>query len=166
MVRKLVCGFLILAFISPCVLAQDVIELEKVKDFDIKYNEKIETLKGSLFVDNTMEAQNQINIQQKADLEDIEMLWKATVENNSIIKFAMKKLSIPPEQQRYHSSVLADELDGTKFLPRNVRSELYKSRLRASDDTLTTLGNENCTRYLEARAPAPNADLSELIVDI
>ena len=121
MVRKLVCGFLILAFISPYVLAQDVIELEKVKDFDIKYNEKIETLKGSLFVDNTMEAQNQINIQQKADLEDIENLWNATVNNNPMIGFCLKKLAIPASQRRIHSSMLAKTMSavisGAALLP-------------------------------------------------
>ena len=49
------------------------------------------------------------------------MLWKATVENNNIIKFAMKKLSVPPNQQRYHSSILAKSVsalvNGASFIP-------------------------------------------------
>lgn len=59
--------------------------------------------------------------QQKKDLEDIENLWQSTVENNNIIKFAMRKLSAPPEQQRFHSSLMAKSvsalISGASFVP-------------------------------------------------
>lgn len=121
MVRKLVSAFLIFLNASSYVLAADVIELEKVKNFDIKYKEQVETLKGSLFVDNAMEAQNQINVQQKSDLEDIENLWNATVNNNPMIAFCLKKLAIPASQRRVHSSMLAKTMSavisGAALLP-------------------------------------------------
>ena len=121
MVRKFVSAFLIYLALFPCAIAQEVIELDKVKDFDIEYKEQVETLKGSLFIDDTLSAQNQINEQQKADLEDIENLWNATVSNNPMIGFCLKKLAIPAEQRRIHSSMLAKSMSaiisGAALLP-------------------------------------------------
>jgi len=101
--------------------AYDVIELDKVQDFDVQYKEQTQTLKGSLFVDDTMEAQNNINAQQKADLEDIENLWNSTVDNNPMISFCLKKLAIPAEQRRIHSSLMAKSMSaiisGAAILP-------------------------------------------------
>ncbi len=123
MVRKLVSIFLISINFISCgsIFAQDIIKLDKVKDFDIEYKEQTQTLKGSLFVDDTLEAQNQINEQQKADMEDIENLWNATVENNPMIGFCLKKLAIPAEQRRIHSSMFAKSMSaiisGAALLP-------------------------------------------------
>ena len=98
-----------------------LIKLEKVEDFDVKYKDKVEILKGSLFVDNALEAQKQINEQQKADLQDIENLWNATVSNNPMISFCLKKLAIPAEQRRIHSSLMAKSMSaiisGAALLP-------------------------------------------------
>ena len=103
------------------ILAQEVIELDKIKEFDIEYKKEIETIKGSLFVDDIIDAQNQINEQQKADLEDIENLWNSTVNNNPMIAFCLKKLAIPIEQRRIHSSMLAKTMSaiisGAALLP-------------------------------------------------
>ncbi len=123
MVRRLIAFFLILMNYTFCIttFAQDVIKLDKVKDFDIEYKEQTQTLKGSLFVDDTLEAQNQINEQQKADMEDIENLWNATIENNPMIGFCLKKLAIPIEQRRIHSSMFAKSMSaiisGAALLP-------------------------------------------------
>ena len=118
--RKLVSLILLTGFAQAC-FAYDVIELDKVKDFDVQYTEQTQTLKGSLFVDDTMEAQNNINSQQKADLEDIENLWNATVDNNPMISFCLKKLAIPAEQRRIHSSLMAKSvsaiISGAALLP-------------------------------------------------
>ena len=109
------------AFFVCQALAEDAIKLDKVQDFDVKYSDKVQTLKGSLFVDNVMEAQNQINEQQKADLEDIENLWNATVSNNPMIGFCIQKLAIPAEQRRIHSSLFAKSMSaiisGAAILP-------------------------------------------------
>ncbi len=118
---KLLVTLLVLSNFFPYTLAQDVIKLDKVQDFDIQYKEQTQTLKGSLFVDDTLEAQNQINEQQKADMEDIENLWNATVANNPMIGFCLKKLAIPAEQRRIHSSMLAKSMSaiisGAALLP-------------------------------------------------
>ena len=119
--RKLLIALLVVLEFLPFALASDMIKLEKVEDFDIQYKEQIQTLKGSLFVDDTLEAQNQINEQQKADMQDIENLWNATVSNNPMISFCLKKLSIPADQRRVHSSLLAKSMSaiisGAALLP-------------------------------------------------
>ena len=106
---------------NTSVFGEDIIKLDKVKNFDIEYKEQTQTLKGSLFVDDTLEAQNQINEQQRADMEDIENLWNATVENNPMIGFCLKKLAIPAEQRRIHSSMFAKSMSaiisGAALLP-------------------------------------------------
>ena len=119
--RSKILTSLLLVGIAQMSFAYDVIELDKVKDFDVQYTEQTQTLKGSLFVDDTMEAQNNINAQQKADLEDIENLWNATVDNNPMISFCLKKLAIPAEQRRIHSSLMAKSMSaiisGAALLP-------------------------------------------------
>ncbi len=121
MLKKSMAIFLVWIELSCVVFAQDVIELEKVEKFDIQYKEEIEALKGSLFVNNSIDAQKNINEQQKADLEDIENLWNSTVNNNPMIAFCLKKLSTPAEQRRVHSSILAKSMSalisGAALLP-------------------------------------------------
>lgn len=51
-----------------------------------------------------------IKLQKEKDLEDIDNLWKGTVENNQVIGFALKKLATPESQRRIHSSLMAKTL--------------------------------------------------------
>ena len=119
--KKILAILLVVLEFSPFAIASDMIKLEKVEDFDIQYKEQIQTLKGSLFVDDSLEAQNQINEQQRADMQDIENLWNATISNNPMISFCLKKLSIPAEQRRVHSSLMAKSMSaiisGAALLP-------------------------------------------------
>ena len=119
--RSKILSLFLLIELMQISFAYDVIELDKVQDFDVQYKEQTQTLKGSLFVDDTMEAQNNINAQQKADLEDIENLWNSTVDNNPMISFCLKKLAIPAEQRRIHSSLMAKSMSaiisGAAILP-------------------------------------------------
>lgn len=95
--------------------------MEKVEEFDVQYKDSIQKLKGSLFVDDVLEAQKIINEQQKADMKDIENLWNATVTNNPAISFSLKKLAIPATQRRIHSSLMAKSMSaiisGAALLP-------------------------------------------------
>lgn len=101
--------------------AQEEIKLQNSQKQKIKYSEQVKKLEGSLFIDNKEEAQILINKQQQSDVEDIENLWNATVDKNPIIKFSLKKLSIPEEQRRIHSSLMAKSLSalisGAAILP-------------------------------------------------
>lgn len=51
-----------------------------------------------------------IKLQKEKDIEDIDNLWKGTVENNQVIGFALKKLATPESQRRIHSSLMAKTL--------------------------------------------------------
>ena len=51
-----------------------------------------------------------VRLQKEKDLEDIDNLWKGTVENNQVIGFALKKLATPESQRRIHSSLMAKTL--------------------------------------------------------
>lgn len=119
--RKYLAIFLVLLQFAPNCFASEVINLDKVKEFDVEYDTQPATLKGSLFVDDTLEAQSNINKQQQADLEDIEKLWTATVDNNPMISFCIRKLTIPAEQRRIHSSLMAKTMStlisGAAMLP-------------------------------------------------
>lgn len=87
----------------------------------IKYSDPVKKLEGSLFIEGKEETQILITKQQESDVEDIENLWNATVDKNPIIKFSLKKLAIPEEQRRIHSSLMAKSLSalisGASMLP-------------------------------------------------
>lgn len=51
-----------------------------------------------------------VKLQKEKDMEDIDNLWKGTVENNQVIGFALKKLATPESQRRIHSSLMAKTL--------------------------------------------------------
>ena len=119
--RNKILATLLLSNLFSFAFANDEIRLDKVQDFDVQYTKQVQTLKGSLFIDDPIEAQKQINEQQKADLEDIENLWNSTVSNNPMIGFCIKKLAIPAEQRRIHSSMMAKSMNaiisGAALLP-------------------------------------------------
>lgn len=118
--RKLLSLFIILTSLVNCVCAEEI-GLQGAKEQKVKYTPKVVKETKELTIDQDTALKGIVKLQQQKDLEDIDMLWKATVENNSIIKFAMRKLSVPPSQQRYHSSILAKSVsalvNGASFIP-------------------------------------------------
>lgn len=71
----------------------------------VKYNKK-----ESLMVSDETTLKKLVELQKQKDLEDIENLWKGTVENNQVIGFALRKLSTPESQRRIHSSLMSKTL--------------------------------------------------------
>lgn len=118
--KKIFWALIIFACGMNLVLAEEI-GLKNVQTQKVEYTPKIQKETKELTIDEDTALKGIVNLQQKKDLEDIDMLWKATVENNNIIKFAMKKLSVPPNQQRYHSSILAKSVsalvNGASFIP-------------------------------------------------
>ena len=118
--KKIFWSLIIFACCMNLVLAEEI-GLKNVQTQKVEYTPKIQKETKELTIDEDTALKGIVNLQQKKDLEDIDMLWKATVENNNIIKFAMKKLSVPPNQQRYHSSILAKSVsalvNGASFTP-------------------------------------------------
>jgi hypothetical protein len=112
---------LILTLFVHCTVFAGEISLENAEKLQINYTKKVEKLEGSLFIDNAQEAQTILNKQQEADFQDIESLWNATVSANPTIRFSLKKLAIPEEQRRIHSSLMAKSLgaliSGASMMP-------------------------------------------------
>ena len=171
--RSKLVALILLSGLMQMSFAYDVVELDKVKDFDVQYKEQAQVLKGALFVDDTMEAQNNINAQQKADLEDIENLWNSTVDSNPMIAFCLKKLAIPAEQRRIHSSLMAKTMSaiisGAALLPSffgmnyGIQSGAY-----AAGKLATNLINKKNTDKLEnpAITDTEAIELASLVEDL
>ncbi len=118
--KMLIAVIFIFLSLTGCSFAGEI-SLKNAAEQKIEYTPKVNKDTKELTLNEDKAIQEIVKLQQQKDIEDIDMLWKATIENNSIIKFAMKKLSIPPEQQRYHSSVLAKSVsalvNGASFIP-------------------------------------------------
>ena len=104
--------------VQPNTVTLDKTNLEKP---EIMTGESVQTIKGSLLLNDSEDLANLIDEQKKHDMADLEKLWKGTVENNQIIEFALKKLATPESQRRIHSSLMAKTLSaiisGASFVP-------------------------------------------------
>jgi len=119
--KKILGSILIIILFAANVFAAEVVTLDKPQKKEIEVNKTPKTLKGSLLISNDQMLEDLIQLQKKKDLEDIENLWKGTVENNKVIGFALKKLATPESQRRIHSSLMAKTLNavisGSSFVP-------------------------------------------------
>lgn len=86
------------------------INLGKVDTPKIEIPKTNVKMKDSITVSDKSVIEEAIKKQKEKDLEDIENLWKGTVENDQVIGFALKKLSTPESQRRIHSSLMAKTL--------------------------------------------------------
>ena len=102
-------------------LADNSVSLGKVEKQQVKLKEPVKKIKGSLLINDKQVIQDLVEYQVKKDCEDIETLWKGTVENNQVIEFALKKLATPESQRRIHSSLMSKTLSaivsGVSFVP-------------------------------------------------
>ena len=101
--------WLLIFFLGGAVLADEV-SLGEVEAQKIELPKANVTTKKSLVVNDEQVLSELIKLQKDKDVEDIENLWKGTVENNQVIGFALKKLATPESQRRIHSSLMAKTL--------------------------------------------------------
>lgn len=103
------------------VIADDSVVLNGVEKQKVTLKKPVKKLKGSLLIDDKEVIKELLEYQAKKDLEDVEILWKGTVENNQVIEFALKKLATPESQRRIHSSLMSKTLSaivsGASFVP-------------------------------------------------
>ena len=127
MKRMLVICVLML-FCLPAFSAEAV-NLGKVEKQKVTIKEPVKNLKGSLLINDKQLIEDLIELQKKKDMEDIENLWKGTVENNQVIAFALKKLATPESQRRIHSSLMSKTLSaivsGASFAPSFAGANYY-----------------------------------------
>ncbi len=86
------------------------VQLGKVEPAKIELPKADYKGKESLIISEKEIMDEIVKLQKEKDMEDIDNLWKGTVENNQVIGFALKKLSTPESQRRIHSSLMAKTL--------------------------------------------------------
>ena len=86
------------------------INLGKVETPKIEIPKTNVKMKDSIAIHDKAAIEEAIKLQREKDMEDIENLWKGTVENDQVIGFALKKLATPESQRRIHSSLMAKTL--------------------------------------------------------
>lgn len=123
--RRVLVSVIILMLGLPC--PADEIKLENVEAQKIEIPKTDVKMKDSMVINDKAVMDEIVKRQKEKDLEDIENLWKGTVENNQVIGFALKKLSTPESQRRIHSSLMAKTLSaivaGSSFLPYAMGSD-------------------------------------------
>ncbi|MGN0031217.1 MAG: hypothetical protein ACI37Q_04605 [Candidatus Gastranaerophilaceae bacterium] len=110
--KKLLIVLGIVSIITAPVSASEIEEvgLGEVTQVKIELPKVDYKDKESLLISDKEIMDEIIRLQKEKDLEDIDKLWKGTVENNQVIGFALKKLSTPESQRRIHSSLMAKTL--------------------------------------------------------
>ena len=102
-------------------LSPDDVNLKLAPTHYFVLKDKVKKDKKSLLLDEQTEIQQIIDEQKKQDLEDLETLWNATVEKNTLIQFTITKLAVPENERRIHSSFMAKSVSalvsGASFLP-------------------------------------------------
>jgi len=95
--------------VSPDLYSSEV-TLSGIEKHSVKLPENKINTKESLLINDEQILAELVALQKEKDIEDIENLWKGTVENNQVIGFALKKLATPESQRRIHSSLMAKTL--------------------------------------------------------
>ncbi len=97
------------------------LNLNQEKKQAIELNTPAKEISDELFTSKEDTLKNYLEVQKKLDVEDIKILWESTVKRNPVIKFALRKLSLPADQQRINSSVFAKTvttlISGASMLP-------------------------------------------------
>ncbi|HIS83411.1 TPA: hypothetical protein IAD41_07385 [Candidatus Scatenecus faecavium] len=161
--RKLL--FLLIIMLGMPVFAQsDEVTLSGVDEQKIELPKSDVQMKGSLVISDEQVMQELIKRQKEKDLEDIENLWKGTVENNQVIGFALKKLATPESQRRIHSSLMAKTLNaviaGASFAPMMMGSDyLVQSSAFAAGRLAQNLINR---KNIPQEIPLTDTELIEL----
>ena len=110
-----------------CILIQinfayaEVIRLEPTEKNQLKLEHNNIVKDKNLVIQDKSVVEDLIQNQKEDEIKDIELLWRATIENNTLIKFTMNKLNTPESQRRLHSSIMAKSLSsliyGASFIP-------------------------------------------------
>ena len=126
--KRLLSICVLMLFCLP-VMAAETVNLGKVEKQKVTIKEPVKKLKGSLLINDKQLIEELVELQKKMDMEDIENLWKGTVENNQVIGFALKKLATPESQRRIHSSLMSKTLSaiisGASFAPSFAGANYY-----------------------------------------
>ncbi len=162
--KKLILSLCIVCLLVSAGYCSEEINLEHAEKQNIKLSKPVQKETKSLAVNNENIIKSLLTQQQKKDIEDIELLWNAAVNNNNVIQFALKKLAIPEEQRRVHSSLMTKSLSaiisGACYLPSFMgQNSMIQSASFASARLANTLINKDTT---PKEVPLTDTEIIEL----
>jgi hypothetical protein len=149
---------------QPCFA--EVIRLNNVEKNTIKLTEnKLKETKSLVLQDRDVVA-DLIKMQKEEEVKDIELLWNATINNNTLIKFTMSKLNMPESQKRLHSSIMAKSLSsliyGASFIPMFAGSDVMMQSAAFSAGRLANNYLNKDARTTQQNAPISDTELIQL----
>lgn len=156
---------IIVLFTGSTVLSanSEVINLGNVEKNKINLKKQTDFDKKNLVLNNAEDIEELIKMQKEEEIKDIELLWRETINNNTLIKFTMNKLNTPESQRRLHSSLMAKSLSsiiyGASFIPMFTGSN---TMLQSASFSAGRLANNFINKEGTAGENAPITD-TELI---
>lgn len=153
-----------LLIIAGLPVLADEVSLSGVETLKIELPSNSIPSKQSLLVNDEQVLSELVRLQKEKDVQDIENLWKGTVENNQVIGFALKKLATPESQRRIHSSLMAKTLSaivaGASFAPSLVGADyaVQSSAFAAGRLAQNLINRKN----MPAEIPLTDTELIEL----
>ena len=121
--KKILIGIILLGYVGnvSASFADEVLNLSGIDTPEIIIPKPEIKKTDSLVVNDEAIISELISMQKEKDLDDIERLWKGTVENDKVIAFALRKLATPESQRRIQSSLMAKTLSalvaGSSLIP-------------------------------------------------
>lgn len=150
-------------FCSANYTFAEVIRLEPTEKNKLELKNKTEVYNKNLVIKDKGVIEDLIQMQKEEEVQDIELLWKATIDNNTLIKFTMSKLSTPESQRRLHSSLMAKGVSsliyGASFIPMFTGSN---AMLQSASFSAGRLANNYINKDSSSGQKAPITD-TELI---
>lgn len=147
--KKVIILLLIYGLIScGTSFADESVLLPNVKKQTLNLKSVEKKQSNKIVISKQEELDEIVEMQKQSEIQDIEMLWQATVDNNKLIKFTMQKLNTPEGQRRLHSSLAAKTLSavvyGASFLPSFAGSDsLVQSASFATGKLINNYLNKN-----------------------
>lgn len=140
------------------------VSLEGVTPEKIEIPKTDVEMKSSLVLSDEQVMRELVRMQKEKDLEDIENLWKGTVDNNQVIGFALKKLASPESQRRIHASLMSKTLSalvaGASFAPSLIGADyLVQTSAFAAGRLAQNLINK---KNIPTEIPLTDTELIEL----
>ena len=142
------------------------LDLNENDKHKIETNEPVKEIKSGELSESDTEKIRLFQIQKKQDIEDISALWKATVDRNNVIKFALKKVTMNPEERKKHSSKMAKTIsaliNGATLLPYMFGLDASIASAAAAGTSLATQATRNKLGYGPQNIPVTDTELIQL----
>ena len=162
-------AYLIITVISAqCIVnAAEVIRLNPETKNELILSSKKEIKDKSLVIKDRDVIEEMIKTQKEEEVKDIELLWNATVDNNTLIKFTMNKLNTPESQRRLHSSLMAKSLSamvyGASFIPMFTGGNaMLQSASFSAGRLANNFINKEASSSSQQQAPVTDTELIQL----